>query len=467
MKASGLVVACVPARKARSRRRRDAGGFTLVELTVALLAGLIVAMGIVSLSREATSTFHEEARSSAAEAALRTAVDRLRADLQRAGYMSTGNIGLAPRLAYPLVAPGGGAGARVPAGAPSGIKTLTSVSLTPSGSLANGLALSAQQPTALTPDLIQITGNMTSADEFDVASVNTAGQPGCTRIYLAPNSPAVVRVIGATAPLNGGELKSIFFPSTLPTSALQFIVRLVDTNQCAQYLATCKTSLNVAGLDPANNLPYVDVDPSTPIVTASAAGTSCGVSGFGEGSTINPVVTVRWEITAQTGAVDLEPVQYASLETAATTKYDLMRSYVDATGTIVPDTSEIIAEYAVDLSFAFSVETGTALNPTIVTYPFDDPNDNNLWGVPAAPAVANRGPQRIRAIRARLVTRTAIPDRSVNILVAPAYGTQEFAYRYCVLPNGCSVNTPGVLQWARTRTIVTEVALPNQAGNFY
>ena len=68
-----------------SNERRSPAGFTLIEVTVSLAAGLLVALGIVALSREATRTFHEEVRSSAAEATLRTAVDRLRSDLQRAG----------------------------------------------------------------------------------------------------------------------------------------------------------------------------------------------------------------------------------------------------------------------------------------------------------------------------------------------------------------------------------------------
>ena len=82
-----------------TRSHGRTAGFTLVELTVALVAGLIVAIGIVGLSREATATFHEEMRSSAAEATLRAAVDRLRADLQRASYMSTPNIVSDPKVA--------------------------------------------------------------------------------------------------------------------------------------------------------------------------------------------------------------------------------------------------------------------------------------------------------------------------------------------------------------------------------
>jgi hypothetical protein len=465
--ARGELVRTTPA----SRRRRSAQeGFTLIELTVALLAGLIVAMGIVGLSREATNTFHEEARSSAAEASLRTAVDRLRADLERAGFMSAGNvqeIGYAgvPRIAHPLGAP------NVPtAGTPAGLVALTSLALTPGGSVANGLALSAQQPTPLTPDILQITGNMTSADQYDVASYDKTVQPGCTRLYLVPNSPALFRVIGQgpSWPVGGDAdtaLHNIFFPSSAAPASTQFLLRVVDANQCAQYLVTCPTS-RVAGID--SNLPFVDVAAATPLVTASATGGTCGLSGYGEGSTVNPIQTVQWEITSQTATTAAEPAAYLNLggAAAAADKYDLMRSFVSAGGVSLPDTREIVAEYAVDLSFAFSVETGTALAPLIVTLPFDDP-DNNQWAIPPYNR-PNIGPQRIRSVRARIVTRSAQPDRTVNIFLPTGnHGTEKFAYRYCVAPDGCATNPGNALVWARARTITTEVALPNQAGNFY
>ena len=82
------------------RRRRYNSGFTLIELMVSLIAGLAVALAVVALSTEATATFHEEARTAAAEMALRTAAERLRSDLQRAAYMSTGNIQTDPYIAH-------------------------------------------------------------------------------------------------------------------------------------------------------------------------------------------------------------------------------------------------------------------------------------------------------------------------------------------------------------------------------
>jgi hypothetical protein len=459
------------ARHARTRPHAQ-GGFTLVELTVSLLAGLLVAMGIVALSREATRTFHEEVRSSAAEAALRTAADRLRADLERAGFMSTGNIAPfnvagAPRIARPRLAT-----TNVPMGALPGLTGLMSLSLNPGGSATvNGLDLSGVQTVPLTPDILRISGNLTSADQFDIASYAANSQQGCTRIWLVSNSPAMYRVIGSpTSATADADVHALFFPMGAPPT-VQFMVRVVDTSGCAQYLQTCKAT-GGAGMDPANGTPYVDIDPGTPLVTAAMTGNTCGVTGFGEGSVINPIQTVQWEITKQ-GAHDPEPAAYTNLGVSSgdATKYDLMRTFYDASLQPVANSSEIIAEYAVDLAFAFSVETGTALKPQIYTFPFDDTNDNNLWAVPSQ-ILPNQGPERIRSVQARIVTRTAQADRSVSIKLptngGANYTNEKFAYRYCLQPGGCPTSNPtNALIWARTRTIVTEAALPNQAGNFY
>ncbi|HSY24724.1 MAG TPA: hypothetical protein VK841_21510 [Polyangiaceae bacterium] len=448
------------------------GGFTLIELTVSLLAGLLVAMGIVALSREATRTFHEEVRSSAAEAALRTAADRLRADLERAGFMSTGNIASfnvtgAPRIARPQLAT-----ANVPIGALPGLTGLMSLSLNPGASVTvNSLDLSSAQTVPLTPDILRISGNLTSADQFDIASYAANSQQGCTRIWLVSNSPAMYRVIGSPPSATADtDVHALFFPMGAPAT-VQFLVRVVDPSGCAQYLQTCKAT-GGAGMDMATGAPYVDIDPATPLVTAAMTGNTCGVTGFGEGSVINPVQWVQWEITKQ-GAQDAEPVAYANLDVASgdPTKYDLMRTFYDANLQPVANSSEIIAEYAVDLAFAFSVEEGTTLKPTIFTFPFDDATDNNPWAVPAQ-IIAGKGPERIRSVQARIVTRTAQADRSASIKLptngGANYPNEKFAYRYCLQPGGCPASNPtNALIWARTRTIVTEAALPNQAGNFY
>src|SRR5262249_8034928 len=82
--------------RAHLRRRR---GFTLVELMISLVMGLIIALAVIALARAATTTFHEQARMSSIEMALRAGSERLRSDLSKISYMSTANMRLDPRIA--------------------------------------------------------------------------------------------------------------------------------------------------------------------------------------------------------------------------------------------------------------------------------------------------------------------------------------------------------------------------------
>ena len=268
------------------KRRSSRSGFTLVELTVALVAGLIVAMGIVGLSHEATATFNEEVRTSAAESGLRTAVDRVRADLQRAGYMSTGNIMSDNMIATPAGQSNvWGIGANM-----HGLLQLAAIQLTENGSVTNnpGIAtLSAAQSPALAPDLLLIGGNMTCAEQFDVQAVlPPAGN--CQQILLSPVSPAIYRVATAglaNIPLASAELNNAFAPVVGNGATAQFMVRLLDDTGHSQYLATCQQA-DVAGITAS---PTSGSTPSTPrserrwIPAASAA--SAGMRPGARGST--------------------------------------------------------------------------------------------------------------------------------------------------------------------------------------
>lgn len=478
------------------RRSAQQAGFTLVELTVAMVAGLIVALGIVSLSRAATKTFNEEIRSSAAESALRTAIDRLRGDLQRAAFMSTGNIQsdtMINRFSnntnnLPLVPPGF-----------RGLRSLSAIQVGYQGSFTqNTIPQSAKQTPAIAPDFIQIGGNMTCAEQFDVAEIRPTNGT-CQQIMLSPTSAAVYRVAtaGLNTALGAQELSNVFAPMANGGTTNQFMVRLLDNQGCSQYLATCPGMANPAGV--ANGQPFVWVDAvSTPIITAQqGVQTTCTLSGYAAGTAwVNPVQIVRWEIMSTADEQTRTP-QFATglgnilqgnngLNNANVDplKYDLVRSYVDAATELpIYATSELVAEYAVDLNFAFTVDTNNynvQPNPTLVSYPLDDGGISaKNWGMdvstlnppPASPPTLT-GPQRIRAVRARLATRASMADRTEPISLTtgpfPQQGNQAFMYRYCVNPAGCAgANTTQAEQWARTRTATVEVTLFNNANWTY
>jgi prepilin-type N-terminal cleavage/methylation domain-containing protein len=448
-----------------SRRRRQAG-FTLVELTVALVAGLIVALGITALSREATRTFHEEVRTSAAEATLRTAIDRIRADLQRASYMSTPNAALdILRIAAPPGNPG------IPTAAPAAIRRLAGIRLYQGYSTANSnIPLSGNQPVALNPDVIEIGGNMTCAEQFEIQYVQQVGN--CAWLMLSATSPALFRINAVGPTGNPAELNNVFQPD----GASQFIVRILDDTGRSQYLPTCPGAGAATGFQ--GNSPYVAVSVNPPLQILAPANTN-GLGGItttpGGRAWVNPVHIVRWEITNAAN----EPAQYKnalanqSLGGADAgvdpNKYDLIRSYINLLGNVIPATTEVVAEYAVDLKFAFTVETGAPAAPAMQSFTFED-GTNQKWAddVPTHRAQPQQ-PELIRSVRVRIATRAAQADRTANIPVSNANtgdSTGTYLYRYCVLPP-CDSLPDATLRWTRARTITTEVSLPNQAGNFF
>src|SRR6187399_1703826 len=100
--------------------RRMRGGFTLVELMVALTGGLFLSMVVFALARDTTRFYQREGRIASATLAGIVGFERLKADIERAGYLSTPNI-----QADPLVC------TKVDSSAPDGLRTLAGLRITP------------------------------------------------------------------------------------------------------------------------------------------------------------------------------------------------------------------------------------------------------------------------------------------------------------------------------------------------
>jgi prepilin-type N-terminal cleavage/methylation domain-containing protein len=432
----------------RSKRRRSRG-FTLVELMVSMIAGLFVAMAVVGLSTQATNTFHEEARTASSEMTLRTAVERLRADLQRAAYMSSGNYQKDPLLA---IAPGT---ARPNAGQFISIFRLAGMRLYSQGSSAL-TPLSASNN--LTPDMIDLAGNFTTTDDYVVRFMAPGGTCGGTRLTLATDSPAMWRILAQTNP--DATLEAAF----QPVSGSPFMVRITDDTGHYQYIPTCVgQTAGVTGTGIAATA-FVDLNTATmPILTAQSTGTNGGVTGLGVGRLrVNPVQTVRWQLrpidNANTG-----DRPYLPLASLSNDKYELFRSFIDVTGTATQQ-NELVAEYAVDLKFGFSADLSQpgVANRTLTVYGITNPQNQNLADDVSTNALTQ--PQRIRSVHFRLSTRSAVADRSEPYLVPPANPQQvDYPTRYCIL-QAC---TPGQTGWARVRSITSEVSTPNLAKLFY
>ena len=442
-----------------ARRNR---GFTLVELMVSLVAGLIVTIAVVGIARAATTTFYEAARMSSTEATVRSASERLRQDISRAAYMSTGNIKLARdgqssvtlKNKIAVKDPMGDAtGARY-----AGLQSLQGLHIVVGGSGNFPIAGAGTQGpnnlstnNALNPDAIMLGGNFTTDDSY-AGIYSTAGGPcgGSQSITLnAAGDAAVRRLLQVSAPL--ANLQAAFYPSNVDTAA-----RIIDARGC-QHFAVVQ-GVSVVG---ATGIICLRADDSGNPAVLDGGSTACGAKDT-EPVTINPVQTVRWYI-GPNAAATLAPTSGTEV---AGNKFNLYRDFVDATAAQNPilGTQQIVAEFAVDLKFGI-----VALDNLNAMRIFEMDLENGGGSGPieqytqnaVGTASGGAGPQRVRSVRYRIATRTALADRDAN-LPGPATG---FITRYCV--QNASAAGGSCKSFARVRTLVSEVTLLNQLGMTY
>ena len=452
--------------------RRRARGFTLVELLISMSAGVMVALAVVALSREASNSFHEETRIASAEMQIRSAIDRIRADMQRAAYMSTGNVWIDPniRSVNSPVGSTNNVAAIPPAFYNAGhmsLGSLAGIRLFAGGSAA---ATPVSANNGLSPDAIEIGGYFTNVEELAVGggtgttAIQSGGACSGQQVNIDVNSsPSIWRLVGlgivqsdAGADSGGGNYDTLLNAAFQPVQGSPFIVRVTDNTGKSQFAATCVGASGTNGAAIWNSgAPQVYINPATPIAISGAGGTN---------ATINPIQIVRWQI---------EPAVIQDPTANNAPKYDLTRQYIDATGTPIASSKEVVAEYAVDLKFAFTVDntsdtTGnysTGSGSTLEVYSFEDTSSNgNVGADPSTISSGTNGPQRIRSVRIRLTTRVATPDRS-----EPLDAGTDYVYRYCTATSGDAsvVCTAGNPVFARTRTLISEVSLPNQARFWY
>lgn len=505
------------AQRAILAKRRGQGGFTLIELAVSLVAGLMVAMAVMGVSKEATNTFHEEIRVAGAEMGLRIAMERIRLDLQRAAFMGTGNLVGDPLIArqssYVGTAPNlsNFTGASVP----YSLLNLSGIALHPQGaSVLNDAGEKSQitsTPNNLAPDSIDIGGNFSSSDEYAAKVMwgPQAGPGSCpavatVAIALEMATPAGWRIRNAETAAStmpgyqpGIALQAAFHPGSSTTS--QFLLRLTDSTGRYQYLLGATGGIGLTTCyDPPTASAMIYLSPFSTIWKTSDTGGLGGVGGFAAGLvTVSPLQVVRWDIQTPAQLAATAPTASAAYmynQTGAgvndPSDFLLTRSYLDFSNAcsagapcpVDPLTTEVVAEYAVDMKFGLTVDS--YLNPAcssfpcptaapqypqnpLLNYALDAVIATNPYAAQTAVAYTpNIGPQRVRSVQVRLGMRSPFGDRGVTLApeVLPAPASASYLYRYKL--DATALHYQAATAFARVRESTTEVNLPNQA-RFY
>ena len=416
----------------RRNKRASERGFTLLELLVASIAGLFVVLAAFMLSRGATRLFASEGRVGNSQLNLRLGVDRLRQDLERAGYMTTPNV-----RQDPDVCPDPGS-----LGFPVRLQSI----YYQQGSFAtSGAETPLSLSNNLTPDRLTISGNFATTDSYLAATIEPSTSGAGHDIVLQLGWGSSNRLMsGAETGSALASLQAIFAEGRM--------VRIRNNLGSSQFVVVQSTAINSTG----RAVISVSATPTYQVTTGSTVVKRCGGQGVCLGCEISPVQIVRYEVRSLASDSRFGWA-YAGDGggVGEKDKYDLVRSELRPDGTVVPNSEEIVAEYAVDLGFAFGVDSSNALTPgapyiepNIISIPFGSA-ENARWGGDILGGDPSVRPQRIRSVRYRLTTRTRFADyNAATDEAGPGLG------RYMLGPE----------RYSRARTITGEVSLVNQQG---
>jgi hypothetical protein len=399
------------------RRSPNHRGFTLVELMVALSGGLFLSVMVFALARDTSRFYQREGRLANATLAGMMGFERLKADIARAGYLSTPNIVRDPNICM-----------NPAAGWPAMLQRLASVRINAdSPSLSGNAAIAGA---GLTPDEIVLTGSYGATDAFPIR------QAAGNTLFLQVNVPPMARLGYLAAGLTAAEQQALL----AGVFRAGRILRLTD-NAGLQYFGVIAGV--TGGLQPQVNLA------ASPALVYGGGAQSCGIQGDCTGCLVSVVNVIRYQIRdlKADGLTRFDPLWTASAGAPGeATRTELVRQELDTAGNPIETgtdlTTELIAEYAVDLGFSVTAQLPTA------TVAVDlQPGGANFTQIFDATPANVGNPQRVRAVRARLSVRSREADRD-----APIAGG---LYRFQLPDNG---------DWARVRTFQADIGLPNQEG---
>jgi hypothetical protein len=443
----------------------------LVELMVAVTGGLFVTMAVFVLSKQTTSVYQAESRISNATVGGVVGFERLRADIERAGYLASPNLSRDPkRCGMPDVTWPHAAGDKG-----QYLQHLSSVFITPTASTNVPPEIT---DNGIQPDEITLAGSYASNDQFPTGAIFT--DANFTTVTLQIASPPMAR-LGFTPATLSTDWDRILSP----VFAAGRILRIVDTAGGEQYGKIVK--VDATGALPQILLATTNVNPL--LYRGSNAAYKCGIQGNGDRSLVNVVNLVRYSLRNLSTNAQYAPL-YDNGVTAGATQItaaaadsrrgELVREELDAEGTPIVDpvtlkpVLEVVTEFVVDLAFGLTVSQivapggGTPVEQLATLAPGSAPIATwagQTWGDRALTEASSLtpntiAPQFVRSVHVRFGVRSREADRQAGM---PTFGDGGTTL---VMPGlyRVGLGAKGTSPFARVRTLQADIALRNHRG---
>lgn len=405
------------ARSKRSARR----GFTLMEIMVAMVAGVITVTVVYSLSRGTSRVLAEQHKVSQTQTALRLAMEQIRTDIERAGFLGTPNSDAEQTCNLP----------------PSRLQAVIFQDDFYTANIPHAAEHSVEA------DRLVLIGNYMTSGAYLLTGI--ADNTGST-VAFQPTWQSFRRDFGV--PFNQAAYDRVFADNRwVHITTLQ-----------GQHFFTQVRSRGTSGAGP-----NIGINP------ALTPGGLCTV-GLADGATIAPINAIEYAILNPRAPLPAGHGGQSAAELSAllgnrTGEDDATRNAIEGlpsvlvrrevdplTGAVVAGTTRVVLEYAVEFDLGFDVDTtsGPNSNPTI----------RRLTGSNAQAVLGPAGsaPQGLRTIEVRLSARTpgAEPNQRWIARTDPNTPLTRFFAR--------DQNPAQGLPSSRVRTLVETITLPNVAA---
>ncbi len=410
-----------------SRRPRRAPGFTLLELMVSLTIGGLAISAMYTIGAALVRQYHQQQQSANSMTSLRVALNQIKRDIARAGYLATPNLvptgfpslGCATNYGQHQPAPGSGALA--------GISLFTNNACNTDATCTNVHAgINTNITNGFTADNLVLFGNYETSSEYPNVQLVTS-----TTVSVGRSAHSYQTDFtqwwsqGDTTLPDTAAFRRAFAPGRM--------IR-IRTTAGLQHYATVING-GVADQTGAND---ARVSFDTPIPAGCLAGT--------DGAWITPISAIRYYARNDPTPPNPNPrgpmAQLVREEVQGNDKVTALSLTEPTNNAYTYTNTRVVLDFLVSFNLGFVVNTGAG--PADV---YTAGNDT------ATAATVNASPERVRAVTIELSARSPDDDRSL------APGT-------CANLR-CFQVVAGRPAAARVRTLRAEVFVPNIAFESY
>jgi prepilin-type N-terminal cleavage/methylation domain-containing protein len=394
-------------RKGRSRQ-----GFTLIELMIALTAGAFAVVGVYYLGNMSARAYNEQMRMGDAQMSLRTAIDQVRRDFARAGYLAARNVNTDLSECSGDVSP------TVANGVP-----IQAVEVRPDESMTTEVKKWLNDSVNLTrADAVRLVGNYTTSDSYmagDVTDTTIRFQTTRDSFRRSFYDPGIG---GGEATYNEDRFIAAFSNQWVRVErGGRFWFRRVTT--------------------PISSAEGAQMITITPALPACAPGKAI----------VSPISRIAYTVEEIAPGGELARLRVGSV--AGAERVALVRRQVDvATGAPIAGTTRLVLDYAVE--FAVDAVVSTAVPGT-----FERATAGGAGGTLDLDTVSTTNPETFRALRVTLSARTPEGNPRLPRIRRSSLDSPFVAFR--INTADAVPPAPDAQLWAAVRTLRTEIFLPN------